>query len=137
MSTILRGEYTLLLLLKYGINICAVLFGFWSYILIVYIHLRWINTQQQAITPFSLLSPLSWMSVLCCTIKNTVLRFVWIRLIFIQLIIKFISIYPASNHKNYKNQISTSVTSYNLVTAKRQKCISGQLIVVRNLVTWI
>ena len=46
MMAIVIGECTVLLLLKYGIKVCAVLFGFLSYCLMVYIRLGFINTHQ-------------------------------------------------------------------------------------------
>ena len=69
--------------------------------------------------------------------ENTVLRLVWFSLIFIELIIKFISIYPASSHIDEQKHHSTSLTSYNLATTECQNCIRGQTIVVRDIVTLI
>ena len=63
--------------------------------------------------------------------KNTVLRFTRFTLVFIQLIIKFIFIYPASSHSNKQQQYLTALISYNLATAKRPDCIRGQQINVR------
>ena len=94
------GEYTLLLLQTYGFKVCAVSFGFWSSYLKVYTHLRCIDTQRQTTTPFSLWLPSSRVSILCWYYKNTFLRFVWYCLVFIQLVIKLISIYPESTHSN-------------------------------------
>ena len=65
----ITGESTILLILKYVIKICAVLFGFWTYSLIVYILLRYINAHRRETTPLSSLFPLSQASVLCCTTK--------------------------------------------------------------------
>ena len=66
---IVIGECTVLLLLKYYIMVCDVSFCFWSYCLIVYIHLGCINTQQWTTTPFLLWLPSSLVGVLCCTTK--------------------------------------------------------------------
>ena len=98
--TIVTGDCTLFLLKIYGFKVCVVSFGFWSSCLKVYIHLLCIDTQRWTTTPFFLWSPLSQVSLLCWYYKNMVSRFVWYRLIFIQLIIKFISVYPASTHSD-------------------------------------
>ena len=63
------GECTVLLLFKYGMTICAVLFDFWSYCLIIYIHIRFINLQRQRTTYISLWSLFSRVSLVCCTMK--------------------------------------------------------------------
>ena len=63
-----------------------------------------------------------------CTLvykNNTVLRFVWFSLIFIQLIIKFISIYPESSNSNKQQHHSTSLTCYHIATSEHQYCIMG------------
>ena len=112
-------------------------FGFWSSCLIVYIHLLCINTQWITTTLFSLWSSLSGVILLCWYNTNTVLRFVWFIFIFIQLIIKFIYIYPVSTHSNKQRIHLTSLASYHLATAKRRDCIRGQPIVVRETVTLI
>ena len=128
MVATVTGECTVLLLRKYGSNVCVVSFCFWSSCLIVYIHLRYINTQWHTITPIYSWSPSSRVSLLCRYYENRVLRFVWFRLIFIQLIIKFISIYPASTHSDEQQHHSTSLTSYHLATSERRDCIRDQLI---------
>ena len=93
---IVTGEFTLLILQKYGFKVCVILFGFYSSRFKFYIRLPCINTQQQTTTPFSSWSPLSRVSLLYWYYKNTVLRFVWYSLVFIQLVLKPIYIYPAS-----------------------------------------
>ena len=69
------------------------------------------NTQQRTTTPFSSWSPLSRFSLLWWSYKNTVLRFMWYRLVFIQLIKKFISVYPASTHRDEQHHHLKSITS--------------------------
>ena len=98
--TIVTGKFTILILRKYGFEVCAILFGFWSYFLKVYIHLLCINTHRQTTTPFSLWILSSQESLPYWYYENTVLRFVWYRLVFIHLVFKFISIYPSSTHSN-------------------------------------
>ena len=68
-NTIFTGECIVFLLLKYGITVCAVSYGFWSYCLIVYNHLICINTQRRITTPFSSFLPSSPVSVICCATK--------------------------------------------------------------------
>ena len=53
----------------------------------------------------------------------------------IQLILKFISIYPSSTHSDEQQPHLTSIPSYHIATTKRQDCIRGQPIVVREIVT--
>ena len=69
MIAIVIGDCTVLLLLKYGITVYGVLFDFWSYFLIFYIHLHCINTHRWITTLFSSWLPSSQLSVLCCTTK--------------------------------------------------------------------
>ena len=133
--SIVTDECNILLLLSYGFKVCAVSFFFKSSCLIVYIHLRHINKQRRTTTPFSLWYPLSQLSLLCWYYKNTVLRFVWYRLVFIQLIIEFISIYPASTNSDVQHHHSTSLMSYHLATAEYLDCDRGQTIFVREIVT--
>ena len=128
---IVMGECTVLLLQKYGFKVCAVLFGFWSSCLKFHIHLLWINTQRQITTPFYSWLPSSRVSLLCCYYEHTVRSFVWYCLVFIQLIMKFISICLASTHGNKQHQHLTSLTSYHLATYERQDCIKGQPISLR------
>ena len=135
--TIVTGEYTVLLLQKHGFKFCTVLFGFWSSCLKVYIHLRCINTQKNRTTQFDSWSPLSQVNLLSWYYENAFLRFVWYRLVLIQLIIKFISIYPASTHSDEQHHHLKSLMSYHLATTKNQDCIRGQPIVVRDVVTLI
>ena len=100
MIAIVTVEFTILILQIYGFKVCVILFGFWSSYLKVYIHLPFINTQRQTTASFSSWLPLSQASLLYWYYKNTFLRFVWHRFVFIRLILKFISIYPASIHSN-------------------------------------
>ena len=125
------------LLQKCGIKVCAVLFGFCSSCLIVYIDWYFITTQQQTTTPLWLWLPSSQVNLLCWYYENTVLRLVWYCLIFIQLIIKFISIYPESTHSNEQQHHLKSLMSYYLVTAKHQDYIRGQRIIVREIINLI
>ena len=97
---IVTGEFTILILRKYGFKVCATSLGFWSSYLKVYINLTCINKQQQTASPFPSWWPLSRVSLLYWYCGNTVLRFVWHHLVFIRLILKFISIYPASIHSD-------------------------------------
>ena len=124
--TIVTGECTVLLLQKYGFNIFASSFGFRSSSWKLYIHLRCNNTQRRTTTQFSLWSPSSRVSLLCWYYKNTVLKFVWYHSVFIQLIIKFVSIYPASTHIRKHHHHVTSLISYHLSTVKLRNFIRGQ-----------
>ena len=56
---------------------------------------------------------------------------------FFNLIIKFISTHPAWTHSNKQQHHLTSLTSYHLATTKRQDCIRGQTIVVRDILILI
>ena len=49
---IATGEFTLLILQKYGFKVCMISFGFYSTNFKVYIHLPCISTQQQTTAPF-------------------------------------------------------------------------------------
>ena len=93
-TAIVTGEFNILILRKYGFKVCAILFGFYLSCFKVYINSPCINTQRQTTAQFSLWSPLSRVSLLYWYYENTVLSFVWYHLVFIQLIFKFISIYP-------------------------------------------
>ena len=99
---IISDEFTILILRKYGFKVCMILFGFYSSNFKVYIHLLCINTQRQTTAPFFWCLPLSRASLLYWYHKNKVLRFVWHFLVFIHLILKFISIYPALTHRDEK-----------------------------------
>ena len=46
------GECTMLILQKYGFNICVISFDFYSKDYKVYIHIPWIITQRQTTAPF-------------------------------------------------------------------------------------
>ena len=116
---------------KYCFKVCVVLFGFWSSCMKVYSHLTCINTQQQKTTPFSFWLLLSWVSLLCWYYNNTFLRFVWYRLVFIQLVLKFIYLYPTPTHRVEQQHHLTSLTSYLLTTAKCQYFIRSQPIILR------
>ena len=65
----------------------------------VYSHLPCINTQRHSTSTFSTKFPSSRVSLIYWYYKNTVLRFVWYCLVFIQLILKFVYMYPASTQK--------------------------------------
>ena len=58
-------------------------------------------------------------------LNNTVFRFVLYHLVFIQLIIKFISIYPESSHRDEQQHHLTSITSYHLVTDRTPRLYQG------------
>ena len=126
---------TVLLLQKYALNVCAVLFGFWSSCLKVYIHSRFINTQQRTITSFFSWSPFSRVSLLCWYYKKYGFKVCVILFSFIQLIIKFISISPESIHRYEQQPHLTSLMSYHLATAKHRDCIRSQPIIVREIIT--
>ena len=89
---IATGEFTILILWKYGFKVCVILFGFYSSHFKVYIYLPCINTQWKTTKPFYLWLSLSHASLLYWYYENTVLRFVWYLLALIQIILKFISI---------------------------------------------
>ena len=131
------GDCTIFLLQNIVVWFVLFFFGFWSSCLIIYIHLRCINTQIWTTTPFSLWLPLSPVSLLWWYHNNRGLRFVWFCLISIQLIIKFIPIYPAYSHSDEQQHHSTLLTSYHLATNRHQYFIRGPLIVVREILTWI
>ena len=97
---IVTGEFTILILWKYGFKVCIISFGFCSSHFKVYIHLPCINTQRQTTAPFSLWLPLSRVSLLYWYYENKVWRFVWYGLVFIHIILEFISIYPALTHSD-------------------------------------
>ena len=131
---IVTYKCTLFLLLKYGITFCAVSFGFWSYCLIVYINLHCINTAKNNNTIFIVIAIVTGE----CTMlyyENTVLSFVWFCLILIQLVIKFISIYPESSHRNEQQYHLIALTYYHQATAKLRGYIRGQKKFVREIVT--
>ena len=50
---VVTGEFTLLIIQKYGFDFCVILFGFYSTRFKVYIHSPCINTQQQTTKPFN------------------------------------------------------------------------------------
>ena len=52
MIAIVRGEFTILILNKYGLKVCVISFGFYSTHHKMYVHLPCINTHQQSIAPF-------------------------------------------------------------------------------------
>ena len=97
---IFTGEFTILILRKYDFKVCMISFGFYSSHFKFFIHLPCINTQPKTTASFKLWLPLSQVSLLYWYYKNRVLRLVWYRLVFIQLILKFIFIYPALTHSN-------------------------------------
>ena len=94
----LLGWVHCIVTMKIFLKISSVLFVFWSYCLEVYIHLRCIHTQQRTTTPFSSWSISSQVSLLSWYYQNTAWRFVWYCLVFIQIVINFIFVYPASTH---------------------------------------
>ena len=134
---IVTNECTDFLPQKYGFKVCVVSFGFWSSCLKVYIRVCFINTQRWTATPFSLRLPFLWVSLICWYCASKVLRFVWNCLVFIQLVIKFISIYPASTHSDEHQKNLTAHTSYHLSIAKHWDCIRFQPMVVREIVTLV
>ena len=103
----------------------------------VFIHLPCINTQRKTTTAFSLLSPLSWVSLIYLYYKNTVLRFMWYCLVFIQLNFKFTFIYPASTHSDEQQHHSATLPSNHIITTKQKDCIRGQSIILREIITLI
>ena len=134
---IVTHDCTVLLLQKYCLKVSVVSVGFWSSYLKFYIHLLCINTQERTTRTFSLWFPSSRVSLLWWYYANTVERFIWYCLVFIQLVIKLISIYPASTHNNEQQHHSTSHISYHIATTKRQDCIRGDPIVARGIVTMV
>ena len=107
MIIIFKGKCIVFLLRKYGITVCGVLFCFWSYCLIVYIHLCCINRQRQTTTPFSSWFPLSRFGVPCCT---TSIRFIVCvtSFDFSSFHYKVLSVYLASTHINKQQQTFSS-----------------------------
>ena len=81
MIFIVTGEFTMLILQKYGFKVCVILFAF------------------------------------------------------IKLVLKFISIYPASTHSEEHEYNSKSHTSSNVATSKGPDCIKGDPIVTGEIVT--
>ena len=135
MIAIITGEFNILILRKYSLKICAISFGFWASYLKVYIHLPWIKTQQWKTPSFSSRSLLTRMSLIYWYYKNTVLRFVWYCLVFIQLNLKVVSIYPESTHSNEQHQHSKSLLPYHLGTSEQQEYIWGSPIFVKDIIT--
>ena len=97
---IVTGEFAILIIRYYGFKVCVILFGFHLSNFKVYIHWPLIDTKQQTTSPFSSWFTFSWVSLLYWYYENMVLRFVWYHLVFIQLILKWISIYLASTHSD-------------------------------------
>ena len=54
MIAILTGEFTMLILRKYGFKVCVISFGFYSDHYKVYIHLPYINTQIRTPSTFDI-----------------------------------------------------------------------------------
>ena len=81
----------------------------------VYIYLPSINTQQQTTASFSLWLPLSQVTLPYWYYENTVSRLVWYCLVFIELILKFISVYTASKHSNKKRAQFSSKSPFSRV----------------------
>ena len=52
--SIVTSELTKLILQKYGLKVCVILFGFYSTRYKVYIHLPCINTQRRRAAPFTI-----------------------------------------------------------------------------------
>ena len=52
MMAIVTGEFTILILKKYGFKVCMISFEFYSTNFKVYIHIPCINTQRQKAAPF-------------------------------------------------------------------------------------
>ena len=99
---IFTGEFTIIILRKYGFKVSVISFGFYSTYFRVYIYLPYINTHRLTTAPFYSWFPLSRVSALHWYDINTVLRFVWYRLVFIQLILKFIYIYLTKTQSDEK-----------------------------------
>ena len=53
MIDIVMGEFTILILWRYGFKVCVILFGFYSTRFKVYFHLLCINTLQRTTAPFN------------------------------------------------------------------------------------
>ena len=111
-------------------------FWFRSYCLIVYIHLCCINTHQLTTTRFirDCHSHGWWYYVVqkkygskVCVIFSDIYL----------LIIKILSIYPASTDSDKQQHHSTAIIFHYLVTSKRWDCIMGHLFVVREIGTWM
>ena len=132
---IVTGECTILLLQQYIFKDCAVLSVFRSSCSKVNIHLLCINMQERTTTTFSLWSPSSRLRLISWYYKNTVLSFVWYRFVFIQIILTFVSLYPASTHSKEQQHDLTSLTSYHVAVAERWYFIRGCPIFVREIVS--
>ena len=61
--TIVTGEFTMLILQKYGFKVCVISFGFYSTHYKVYIHIPWINTQRQKTAPFEITHIISFSNL--------------------------------------------------------------------------
>ena len=137
MIDIVTGEFTILIIRRYGFKVCVILFGYYSSHFKVYIHWTCINTQQQTTSPLYSWLTLSRVSLLYWYYEDTVLRFVWYCLVFIQLILKCISINPASTHSDKQQHHLTILLSYHIANTKQQDFIGGHTIVVREIATQI
>ena len=60
MIAIFTGEFTILILIKYGFKVCVILFDLYSTHFKVYIHLPCINTRQRTTSPFDNTSVISF-----------------------------------------------------------------------------
>ena len=56
---IVTCEFIMLILRKYGVKVCVIYFDFYSAHYKVYIHLPWINTQQQTSASFDIINVIS------------------------------------------------------------------------------
>ena len=57
--TIVTGEFTMLILQKYGFKVCVISFDLYPTNYIVHIHLPCINTQPQTTAPFNIIHVIS------------------------------------------------------------------------------
>ena len=60
MISIVTGEFTILILQKYGFKVCVISFHFYSTNFKVYIHLSCIYTQRQTSAPFDITPTISY-----------------------------------------------------------------------------
>ena len=133
---IVTGESTILVLLKNGNKVCAVLFDFWSYCFIVYINLFCLNIQGQATTQFSLWLPLSRVSVIGCTTKYDYKVCVVLFDFYSTQYKVYIHLPCIITQQRTKATLNSSHATSSSGSI-HWNFIRGQPIVVRDIVTWI
>ena len=92
--TIVTGEFTILELWKYVFRFFVILFSFF-YLILKFISIYPESTHSDKQHHFLRDCHCHGWVHYILNYENTVLRFLWYRLVFIRLVLKFISVYPA------------------------------------------